>query len=176
MHPNNLNTGFGIPYLFDFSQKKFIYVSDNIFHRLGYLPIHFYDGGMDFLLSLIHPEDYSMVLGYFANLCEKLSHKKSQGKNPWVLHKKYRIKSSENEWYWINEVALLSFFKDKHQWEMLGTWNIEEVPLQARSVANLHRATLQKIPENLAELIKLSEFHNLNPAFRVLSVYQMTYT
>ncbi|MCB0636492.1 MAG: helix-turn-helix transcriptional regulator [Lewinella sp.] len=110
---------------------------------------------MDYMHSLLHPEDYPAALRRYAELCEHVSNAELPGKMPRLWQRRYRIRLTEEKWTWINEVALISFYPEKEGWEMLGTWKSgakgkrsHELPAMARS-----RFYQDWLPGNLSDLL-----------------------
>jgi len=79
-------------FLYSVKSGKFIFVSKSVKMILGYRSQNFMEGGIDFIASRIHPEDFPIA---YAASAEMFGKKKDFSKRV-----ELRIKNNEGDWIW----------------------------------------------------------------------------
>lgn len=105
-----------IVYLMDLKTDKYIYISDTE-KLLGYPIDRFYEGGSDFTISLIYPQDYQRVLLHFASIMQDAPNIK----RTLVRGIKFRMKHANDELIWVNRTVV--FYPENKNYKVLGLVN-----------------------------------------------------
>ncbi|MEO9805870.1 MAG: LuxR C-terminal-related transcriptional regulator [Reichenbachiella sp.] len=87
-------------FYFNTQTEELIYVSDSVRATNGYSPQDFFSGGMDFLKTLVHEEDYPVVLGEYLNLLNE-----SRNRSRTL---ELRLRHAQGHWVW-HEVDMIVF-------------------------------------------------------------------
>jgi PAS domain S-box-containing protein len=84
----NVNTG------------KYVFISEGIEKLLGYSPEQVLEGGMEFLTSIIHPEDLPTIIGKNTKALEEAN--SSPHTKDTVAEFTYRMRNSKGEYRWFH--------------------------------------------------------------------------
>lgn len=86
----NVNTG------------KYVYVSGAVKKLLGYPPEKVFNGGLDFVSSLIHPDDMAEITKKNQEALDRVNSKRSQRSDDSpILSFEYRMKHKNGDWIWL---------------------------------------------------------------------------
>lgn len=93
----------GMIALYNINSGKYVYVNPAIKKILGYSPDDFMKKGMEFVASLVHPDDFPMIIEKNQAALEQAnsSRAKNNDTDP-IVNFEYRMKHKEGHWIWLH--------------------------------------------------------------------------
>lgn len=130
----------GLVTIYSIPLGKYTYVNNSITTVLGYKPKDFLNGGMEFMFSLIHPEDIPEVelQSKKALIAANIQSPKEQLQNL-STDIEYRMKHKKGHWIWVHtELSAFSRNEDSEVAEVLSiSTNITERKEQENQIERL---------------------------------------
>jgi PAS domain S-box-containing protein len=96
----------GLIDVYDFESGHYVYVNKAIVHILGYRPQQLLDGGLEFITSRIHPDDYANSVIVNEKAAKAVAHS-----SPFIDDSKpfasfnYRVRHKRGHWVWLHTDA-----------------------------------------------------------------------
>ena len=150
-------------YLIDYSTGRFLYMSNSVHHLLGYSPGPFYEKGLDFLYSIMHPGDYPRVLREYVRRLHRLEETQAKEQRLHFISTEFRVKNEKHDWFWVeNTGAILDFTAYGQPQNSLGF--IKKIEIRQGKYQDTNRAEARKILFNNIPpngLSKLTEHRKL---------------
>jgi|AntRauTorckE6833_2_1112554.scaffolds.fasta_scaffold00741_16 PAS domain S-box-containing protein len=97
---NVLDNSKDVLYKMDLNTRKYVFVSPAIKSMLGYDPKEFAEGGVEFILSKMHPDDKERMGKVVENYDEI-----KEGE--FLAGTEFRLKDTEGNWKWVSNVRTL---------------------------------------------------------------------
>lgn len=141
---NVLDNSKDVLYKLDLNTRKYVFVSPAIESMLGYDKEQFADGGVNFILSIMHPEDrerMSKVVEKYDNLED----------GDFLPATEFRLQDSDGNWKWVSNVRSLIRNEDGEPEAIVGA--VRDISTQKEQE--------DKIKESLKEKeLLLKEIHH----------------
>ena len=87
--------------LYDIKTARYIFVNQAITRILGWQPNEFIQGGLEFAISLVHPEDVTPLLAKNQKALDEANRNPRPGTEP-IAQFEYRMKHCDGGWRWIH--------------------------------------------------------------------------
>ncbi|MCG8637196.1 MAG: DUF3365 domain-containing protein [Desulfobacterales bacterium] len=145
-----LNSSRDTVYQVDVASKRFDYITPSSFDTCGYTPEEIYELGADFMLSLIHPDDWD----HFSRQMKiVLAGKTGANRFPRL---EYRINHKTRGYIWVNDTRSVLFRQDEGRaLKVVGTIRDISDQKQAREEIQNHSANLDAIFNNVPNILLL---------------------
>lgn len=141
---NVLDNSKDVIYKLDLNTRKYVFVSPAIETMLGYKQDNFTNGGVTFILSIMHPEDR----GRMSEIVQKYDHLEDGDFLPTT---EFRLQDADGNWKWVSNVR--SLIRDKHGESKAIVGSVRDISTQKEQE--------EKIKESLNEKeLLLKEIHH----------------
>jgi len=131
-------------YKMDIRSKKYVYVNPAITEMLGYEKKEFLDGGAEFIISKLHPDDLSRMKSL-------VDHYEDVSDGHFLPTVQFRLKDTEGNYHWVSNVRTLIRDEDNQPDAIVGS--VRDITVQKKQE--------KKIKESLKEKeILLQEIHH----------------
>jgi PAS domain S-box-containing protein len=87
--------------LYDIISGQYIYVSQGLTGILGYEPRQLIEGGLEFAISLVHPDDVEPMLARNQRIVNEANRSPLPAKEP-VASFEYRMRHKSGGWRWVH--------------------------------------------------------------------------
>ncbi len=154
-----LNNSQDTIYQVDVASKLFDYTTPSSFNTCGYTPEEIYELGTEFMLSLIHPDDWS----HFSRQMKIGLIGKTDADSG--LRLEYRINHRTKGYIWVNDTRSVLFSREGRALKVVGTIRDITGQKQAREEIQNHSANLDAIFNNVPNILLL-----VNEAGKVINI------
>ncbi|WP_235953794.1 LuxR C-terminal-related transcriptional regulator [Mucilaginibacter inviolabilis] len=126
-------------YLTSCEQKEMLFISESLTELLGYSPRDIQEGGRDWWLSIIHPDDLEPMLNevfrhYFLKPARQRLKK--------IFTLQYRVKNTFGDYRWMCETKLVASLTSENKYEFI-LGRVEDIT----EIKNEEEAQLKKLLE-----------------------------
>jgi PAS domain S-box-containing protein len=87
--------------LYDINTGEYLYVNKAVKRLLGYTPKEFTDGGLEFAVSLVHPEDIGPLMKKNQKALDAATLKPADSDEP-IVGFDYRMRHKNGTWRWMH--------------------------------------------------------------------------
>jgi PAS domain S-box-containing protein len=132
--------------LYDIRSGDYLYVNKSVERVLGYSSSQFTEGGMGFVVSLVHPDDLSGVMKK-NEIALALANAQTEISDEPVVEFEYRMLHKNGQWRWI--VTEGTIFERDHNGNASLLLNVSiDITLRKKAELQLNRS-LQALENNL---------------------------
>jgi PAS domain S-box-containing protein len=87
--------------LYNVQSGQYIYVNKTVKKLLGYQPEELLEGGLEFVASLVHPDDVGPLMARNQRAVEKARVQSGDSDEP-IVDFEYRMRHRDGEWRWVH--------------------------------------------------------------------------
>ncbi len=132
--------------LYNIKTGEYIYVNNSIKKLLGYTPEDFIVGGMEFVASLIHPDDIAGIMAKNQAALAAANSNPKVGQDESIANFEYRMRHNNGEWRWLHTEGTVFKRSDDGKVELLLNVSLD---ITARKAAETHLKTSLKALEEI---------------------------
>ncbi len=145
----------GIVAIHDIQTGKYLYMNRAITKILGYQPEDFINGGLEFAVSLMHPDDLEKTMAANQSALEEANSRPETKKEdePFVSFE-YRLRHKNGEWVWLRTEGTVYERDDKGQVKLILniSLDINERKKNEDQLHNLRRTFEQQLSKQTKKL------------------------
>jgi diguanylate cyclase (GGDEF)-like protein/PAS domain S-box-containing protein len=98
----------GLIAVYNIQTGQYLYVNKAVTKILGYKPDDFINGGVEFAISLIHPDDTPIIMAQNASALEEANREENKNKDEeFSMTFEYRMKHKEGHWVWLRTEGMV---------------------------------------------------------------------
>jgi PAS domain S-box-containing protein len=155
----NINTG------------KYVFINQGVKKLLGYDPQKILDEGLQFLVTLIHPEDVGTLMEKSTEALEKANAQKLSDGEEFITEFQYRMRHSNGEYRWFHTFGTVFDRDDQHKVQHLLNISLDITErIKAEQVLYQRTLELQRSNANLEEFAFVAS-HDLKEPLRKISTF-----
>lgn len=141
-------------------EGKYLYISESVSKIDGRTPKMYLDGGLELLMSIVHPDDYTIVFNHFTHQLNKTSQPGFDRNEIITGTSQYRIKHIDGHWIWITNSYVLLDYEDGKPNHLIGV--LQDISEFKNKEVFLwkHLKKETKSQNKLSEIIQ--QYNNLN--------------
>jgi|GEM_PF-1271477 len=157
--------------VFDVNSGRYDYVNRASLEILGYRPSEILEGGFQFMLSLIHPDDRDVLLERNNAAIEKANREYPNYDDKQIIEFEYRMQHRNGSYKWMQTYGIIFSRRPDHRVSQVANITIdvssrknseEELRIAQRQLMSLNEELEKKVRERTEEVkLQQQEFRNI---------------
>lgn len=147
----------GLIAVYSLKSGQYLFVNDSVKNLLGYKKEEFLNGGIDFVGSLVHPDDIPEIVRKNDEALKKANNKTHKDSDP-IITFEYRLKHKNGSWRWLHTDGSVYGRDKKGKVELVMNISVDITERKESEIKTLEEVSKSdRLKKELAAIIEYSD-------------------